>query len=114
MAESASANRRSRSGSRSGRAVNMQWLYAGEDHTSRRPPSGTRRSLRTVFQKELPSASASARPLGTAGAGLAPPVEDGAHHFHFAGPGITMFAYIAVEAQGSVFPALAHALLLQK
>src|SRR5437660_678143 len=47
-------------------------------------------------------------------AGVGPPVEDGAHHFHFAGPRITMFADIAVEAQRPVVPALAHALLLQK
>src|ERR1700693_5746997 len=47
-------------------------------------------------------------------AGVGPPVEDGAHHFNFAGPGITMFAYIAVEAQRAVVPALAHTLLLQK
>src|SRR6266542_365348 len=47
-------------------------------------------------------------------AGVGPPVEDGAHHFYFADPGIAMFAYIAVEAQRAVVPALAHALLLQK
>ena len=32
-------------------------------------------------------------PEGTAdGAGVGSPVEDGAHHFHFAGPGIAVFA----------------------
>src|SRR5215472_6886502 len=54
-------------------------------------------------------------PEGAAdGAGVGSPVEDGAHYFHFAGAGITMFAYVAVEAQRAVVPALAHALLLQK
>ena len=47
-------------------------------------------------------------------AGVGSPIEDGAHHFNFAGPGIAMFAYVAVEAQRAVVPALAHALLLQK
>src|SRR6266496_1928440 len=47
-------------------------------------------------------------------AGVGPAVEDGAHHFHFAGPGIAMFAYIAVEAQRSVVRSLAEALLLQE
>src|SRR6266700_2708565 len=45
---------------------------------------------------------------------VGPSVEDGAYYFHFAGPGITMFSYVAVEAQRAVVPALAHALLLQK
>ena len=47
-------------------------------------------------------------------AGVGPSVEDRAHHFHFAGPGITMLAYVAVEAQRAVVPALAQPLLLQK
>src|SRR6266436_644528 len=47
-------------------------------------------------------------------AGIGSPIEDGAHHFNFARPGITMFAYVTVEAQRAVVPALAHALLLQK
>src|SRR5882757_8460237 len=47
-------------------------------------------------------------------AGVGSPVEDGAHHFHFAGPDITMFAYVAVEAQRPVVASLAQALLLQK
>src|SRR5580704_9430925 len=35
-------------------------------------------------------------PEGAAdGAGVGPAVEDGAHHFHFAGPGIAMFAQVA-------------------
>src|SRR5260370_6907289 len=45
---------------------------------------------------------------------VGPSVEDGAYYFHFAGPGITMFSYVAVEAQRAVVPALAHAVLLQK
>src|ERR1700736_2200485 len=47
-------------------------------------------------------------------AGVGSPVEDGAHHFHFAGPGITMFTDVAVEAQRPIIPSLAQALLLQK
>src|SRR5580700_4797446 len=47
-------------------------------------------------------------------AGVGSSIEDGAHYFNFAGPGITMFAYVTVEAQRAVVPALAHALLLQK
>src|SRR5260370_26343024 len=46
--------------------------------------------------------------------GVGSPIEDGTHHFNFAGPDITMFAYITVETQRMVVPALAHALLLQK
>src|SRR5438270_5567683 len=42
------------------------------------------------------------------------PVEDGPHHFHFAGTGVTMFADVTVEAQGPVVPCLTHSLLLQK
>src|SRR5579864_4068433 len=45
-------------------------------------------------------------------AGIGSPVEDGAHHFHFAGPGIAMLAEIAVESQREVVPTLDHALLL--
>src|SRR5690242_6858119 len=37
-------------------------------------------------------------------AGVGSPVEHGAHHFHFAGSGITMLAYVAVEAQCPVVP----------
>src|SRR5437762_972981 len=59
--------------------------------------------------------AANRAPEGAAdSARVGPPVEDGAHHFHFAGSGITMFAHVAVEAQRAVVPALAHALLLQK
>ncbi len=47
-------------------------------------------------------------------AGIGSPVEDRAHNFNFAGPGITMFAYVAVEAQRTIVSALAHALLLQE
>src|ERR1700720_2285694 len=47
-------------------------------------------------------------------AGVGAPVEDGAHHFHFAGPGIAMFADVAVKAQGPVVLLLAHPFLLQK
>src|SRR5206468_4190643 len=54
-------------------------------------------------------------PKGTADcAGVGSPVEHGAYYFHFAGPGITMFAYVAIEAQRLVVLSLAHALLLQK
>ena len=42
------------------------------------------------------------------------PVEDGPNHFHLAGPGVTMFAQVAVETQRPVVPSLLHALLLQK
>src|SRR6476660_8232786 len=53
-------------------------------------------------------------PEGTAdSASVGPPVKDGAHHFHFAGPSITMFSYVAVEAQSAVVLSLAQALLLQ-
>src|SRR5215472_14690975 len=48
------------------------------------------------------------------GARVRPPVENGPYHFHLAGPGIAMFAHIAVEAQRAVVSALTHALLLQK
>src|SRR5215469_8016614 len=41
-------------------------------------------------------------------------VEDGANHFHFAGPGIAVFAYVAVEAQRTVVASLAHVLLLEE
>src|SRR5438046_10000052 len=47
-------------------------------------------------------------------AGVGSAVEDGAHNFHFAGTGITMLAYVAVEAQRTVVPSFAHTLLLQK
>src|SRR5215469_4562438 len=47
-------------------------------------------------------------------AGIGSPVEDCAHDFNFAGPGITMFAHVAVEAQRTIVSALAHALLLQE
>src|ERR1700723_2256220 len=47
-------------------------------------------------------------------AGVGSPIEDSARHFNFAGPGISVFAYVTIEAQGAVVPAFAHALLLQK
>src|SRR5262249_47470723 len=47
-------------------------------------------------------------------AGIGSPVEDCAHDFNFAGPGITMFAHVAVEAQRTIVSAFAHALLLQE
>src|SRR5512138_3969879 len=40
---------------------------------------------------------------------ISSPIEDRAHNFNFAGPGITMFAYVAVEAQRAIVSALAHA-----
>src|SRR5215468_7171322 len=54
-------------------------------------------------------------PEGTAdSAGVGSPVEDGSQHFYLAGPGITMFADVAIEAQGAVVHSLAQTLLLQK
>src|SRR5262249_51940291 len=48
------------------------------------------------------------------GASVGSTIEDGAYHFHFARSGIAVLAYVAVEAQRPVIPALSHALLLQK
>src|SRR6516225_6551825 len=54
--------------------------------------------------------AANSLPEGAADcARIGSPIEDGTHHFNFAGPGITMFAYVAVEAKGAVVPALLHA-----
>ena len=47
-------------------------------------------------------------------AGIGSPIEYSAHHLYFAGPVITVFAYIAVEAQRMVVPSLAQVVLLQK
>src|SRR5215469_271254 len=42
------------------------------------------------------------------------PVENGAHHFNFAGPRIPVLADVAVEAQCAIVSSLAHVLLSQK
>src|SRR4051812_9436532 len=61
------------------------------------------------------SFAANRAPEGTAyRTRIGSPVKNRAHHFHFAGPGITVLAYVAVKAQRTVFPSLADALLFQK
>src|SRR5215469_15232887 len=47
-------------------------------------------------------------------AGIGSSIENGAHDFYFAGPGIAMFAYVTIKAQDLVVPSLPHTLLLQK
>src|SRR5262245_22467512 len=43
--------------------------------------------------------------------GVGSPVEHRAYNFHFAGPGVTMFADVTVEAQCAVVDSLTHPLL---
>src|SRR6266436_4943922 len=52
------------------------------------------------------------RAADSAGAGS--PVQDSSHYFNFAGPCITMLAYVAVKAQGLVFASFVYPLLLQE
>src|SRR3954462_9018902 len=75
----------------------------------RRGPNLTKTAFRhqAFVPHRIPEPVADSARIGT-------PVEDGAHHFHFAGPGVTMFAYVAIEAKRPVVDSLAHALLLQK
>src|SRR5690242_6915963 len=41
----------------------------------------------------------------TNGAGVGSPVENGTDHFDFAGPGVAVFADVAVKAQCAIVPA---------
>src|SRR5258707_357770 len=61
----------------------------------------------TLFAHSIPKRTADC-------AGVGSPIPDGSHYFNFAGPCITMLAYVAVKAQRLVFASFAHALLLQE
>src|SRR5690348_13466097 len=58
----------------------------------------------SLFAHSLPKRTADS-------ARISSPIQHSSHHFDFARPRITVFADVAVEAQGAVINALAHTLL---
>ena len=103
MAESASAKRRS------GLAIEVRPRREHAMIVCRRGPYLAKAAFghQALVAHSIPEGASDS-------AGLGSPIEYSADHFHFAGPGITMFAHVAVEAQRPIVPSLAHALLLQK